>query len=150
MTKLIKTSLLKKLKGSSDIAKIIGSNSYCDRRYGNDIAKITARAKDYFDYRYNEATKNIGFKEIARIFLFSILMLITSVGFLIVKLTKGLILWPLWIIQHHMLKTKVRRTIIRDVQSDIDDIDDLNNKAQELENELKKWEKLLGVPEEKL
>lgn len=110
MTKLIKTSLLRNNNTS-------------------DIAKVTASTKDYCDYRYKQIYK-MSLKDIFASFFYTLLLLLTLVGHLIVKITRGLVLYPLWICQHISLKRKV----IREVLDANKTIDELNDKAKEIEN----------------
>ena len=114
MSKLIKTNLLKNNNTS-------------------DIAKVTASTKDYCNFRYHKVIKDMGFKEIFVSFFSALFIQFTLLGFLIVKLTRGLIFWPIWILQHFLLKRKV----IREVLADNKTIDELNQKAKEIEANLK-------------
>ena len=110
MSKLIKTNLLKNHNTS-------------------DIAKVTASTTDYCDYRYKKVIKDMSFKEIFVSFLSALFIQITLLGFLIVKLTRGLIFGPIWMLQHFLLKRKV----IREVLANNKTIDELNQKAKEIE-----------------
>lgn len=110
MTKLIKTSLLRNNNTS-------------------DIAKVTASTKDYCDYRYKQINK-MSLKDIFASFFYTLLLLFTLHGYLLLKLTGGLIFWPLWMLQHISLKRKV----IREVLADNKTIDELNKFAKEIEN----------------
>lgn len=111
MTKLIKTNLLKNNNTS-------------------DIAKVTASTKDYCDYRYKQVFKDMNsFKEIFGSIFYTSLLLFTLHGYLLLKLTGGLIFWPLWMLQHFLLKRKV----IHEVLADNKTIDELNQKAKEIE-----------------
>lgn len=115
MSKLIKTSLLKKFNNTSD------------------IAKITASTKDYCDYRYKQAIKEMDFKEIFASMFYTFVLLFVFFAYLPVKLTRGLILYPLWICQHLLLKRKV----IHEVLADNKTIDELNKFAKEIESNSK-------------
>ena len=111
MTKLIKTNLLKNNNTS-------------------DIAKVTANTKDYCDYRYHKVIKDMSFKEIFVSFFSALFIQLTLLGFLIVKLTRGLIFYPFWICQHFLLK----RRVIREVLADNKTIDELNEFAKKIES----------------
>ena len=111
MTKLIKTNLLKNNNTS-------------------DIAKVTASTTDYCNYRYHKVIKDMSFKEIFVSFFSALFIQFTLLGFLIVKLTRGLIFYPYWILQHFSLKRKV----IREVLAENKTIDKLNQKAKEIES----------------
>ena len=110
MSKLIHTNLLKNNNTS-------------------DIAKVTASTTDYCNYRYHKVIKDMGFKEIFVSFFSALFIQFTLLGFLIVKLTRGLIFYPYWIIQHFLLK----RRVIREVLANNKTIDELNQKAKEIE-----------------
>ena len=114
MTKLIKTNLLKNNNTS-------------------DIAKVTASTTDYCNYRYNKVIKDMSFKEIFVSFFSALFIQFTLLGFLIVKLTRGLIFYPFWICQHFLLK----RRVIREVLADNKTIDELNEFAKKIENNSK-------------
>ena len=114
MTKLIKTNLLKNNNTS-------------------DIAKVTASAKDYCNYRYQKVIKDMSFKEIFVSFFSALFIQFTLLGFLIVKLTRGLIFYPYWICQHFLLK----RRVIREVLADNKTIDELNEFAKKIESNSK-------------
>lgn len=115
MSKLIKTSLLKKFHNTSD------------------IAKITASTKDYCDYRYKEVIKDMGFKEFFVSFLSAISIQFILLGFLVVKLTRGLIFYPYWMLQHFLLKRKV----ICEVLAENKTIDELNEFAKKIKENSK-------------
>ena len=110
MSKLIKTNLLKNNNTS-------------------DIAKVTASTTDYCNYRYHKVIKDMGFKEIFVSFFSALFIQFTLLGFLIVKLTRGLIFYPYWILQHFLLK----RRVIREVLADNKTIDELNEFAKKIE-----------------
>ena len=114
MTKLIKTNLLKNNNTS-------------------DIAKVTANTKDFCDYRYQQVIKDMSFKEIFVSFFSALLIQFTLLGFLIVKLTRGLIFYPYWILQHFLLK----RRVIREVLAENKTIDELNEFAKKIERNSK-------------
>ena len=114
MSKLIKTNLLKNNNTS-------------------DIAKATASTKDYCNYRYHKVIKDMSFKEIFVSFFSALFIQFTLLGFLIVKLTRGLIFYPYWILQHFLLK----RRVIREVLADNKTIDELNKFAKEIESKSK-------------
>ena len=114
MTKLIHTNLLKNNNTS-------------------DIAKITASTKDYCNYRYQKVIKDMSFKEIFVSFFSALFIQLTLLGFLIVKLTRGLIFYPYWILQHFLLK----RRVIREVLADNKTIDELNEFAKKIESNSK-------------
>ena len=114
MTKLIKTNLLKNNNTS-------------------DIAKVTASTKDYCNYRYKKVIKDMGFKEIFVSFFSALFIQFTLLGFLIVKLTRGLIFYPYWILQHFSLK----RRVIREVLADNKTINELNECAKKIESNSK-------------
>ena len=114
MTKLIKTNLLKNNNTS-------------------DIAKVTASTTDYCNYRYQKVIKDMSFKEIFVSFFSALFIQFTLLGFLIVKLTRGLIFYPYWILQHFLLK----RRVIREVLADNKTIDELNKFAKEIESNSK-------------
>ena len=110
MSKLIHTNLLKNNNTS-------------------DIAKVTASTTDYCNYRYHKVIKDMDFKEIFVSFFSALFIQFTLLGFLIVKLTGGLIFYPYWILQHFLLK----RRVIREVLANNKTIDELNQKAKEIE-----------------
>ena len=114
MTKLIKTNLLKNNNTS-------------------DIAKVTASTTDYCNYRYHKVIKDMSFKEIFVSFFSALFIQLTLLGFLIVKLTRGLIFYPFWILQHFLLK----RRVIREVLADNKTIDELNEFAKKIESNSK-------------
>ena len=114
MTKLIKTNLLKNNNTS-------------------DIAKVTASTTDYCDYRYHKVIKDMSFKEIFVSFFSALFIQFTLLGFLIVKLTRGLIFYPYWILQHFLLK----RRVIREVLADNKTINELNEFAKKIESNSK-------------
>ena len=114
MTKLIKTNLLKNNNTS-------------------DIAKVTASTTDYCNYRYHKVIKDMSFKEIFVSFFSALFIQFTLLGFLIVKLTRGLIFYPYWILQHFLLK----RRVIREVLADNKTIDELNEFAKKIESNSK-------------
>ena len=114
MTKLIKTNLLKNNNTS-------------------DIAKVTASTTDYCNYRYQKVIKDMSFKEIFVSFFSALFIQFTLLGFLIVKLTRGLIFYPYWILQHFLLK----RRVIREVLADNKTIDELNECAKKIESNSK-------------
>ena len=114
MTKLIKTNLLKNNNTS-------------------DIAKVTASTTDYCNYRYHKVIKDMSFKEIFVSFFSALFIQFTLLGFLIVKLTRGLIFYPYWILQHFLLK----RRVIREVLADNKTIDELNEFAKKIESNAK-------------
>ena len=114
MTKLIKTNLLKNNNTS-------------------DIAKVTASTTDYCNYRYQKVIKDMSFKEIFVSFFSALFIQFTLLGFLIVKLTRGLIFYPYWILQHFLLK----RRVIREVLADNKTIDELNEFAKKIESNSK-------------
>ena len=114
MTKLIKTNLLKNNNTS-------------------DIAKVTASTTDYCNYRYHKVIKDMSFKEIFVSFFSALFIQFTLLGFLIVKLTRGLIFYPYWICQHFLLK----RRVIREVLADNKTIDELNEFAKKIESNSK-------------
>ena len=114
MTKLIKTNLLKNNNTS-------------------DIAKVTASIKDYCNYRYKKVIKDMSFKEIFVSFFSALFIQFTLLGFLIIKLTRGLIFYPYWICQHFLLKRKV----IREVLADNKTINELNECAKKIESNSK-------------
>ena len=114
MTKLIKTNLLKNNNTS-------------------DIAKVTASTTDYCNYRYQKVIKDMSFKEIFVSFFSALFIQFTLLGFLIVKLTRGLIFYPYWISQHFLLK----RRVIREVLAENKTIDELNKFAKEIESNSK-------------
>ena len=110
MTKLIHTNLLKNNNTS-------------------DIAKVTASTTDYCNYRYHKVIKDMSFKEIFVSFFSALFIQFTLLGFLIVKLTRGLIFYPYWICQHASLK----RRVIREVKAENMTIDELNEFAKKVE-----------------
>ena len=114
MTKLIKTNLLKNNNTS-------------------DIAKVTASTTDYCNYRYKKVIKDMSFKEIFVSFFSALFIQFTLLGFLIVKLTRGLIFYPYWILQHFLLK----RRVIREVLADNKTINELNEFAKKIESNSK-------------
>ena len=114
MSKLIKTNLLKNNNTS-------------------DIAKVTASTTDYCNYRYHKVIKDMSFKEIFVSFFSALFIQFTLLGFLIVKLTRGLIFYPYWILQHFLLK----RRVIREVLADNKTIDELNEFAKKIESNSK-------------
>ena len=114
MSKLIKTNLLKNNNTS-------------------DIAKVTASTTDYCNYRYHKVIKDMSFKEIFVSFFSALFIQFTLLGFLIVKLTRGLIFYPYWICQHFLLK----RRVIREVLADNKTIDELNEFAKKIESNSK-------------
>lgn len=114
MSKLIKTNLLKNHNTS-------------------DIAKVTASTKDYCNYRYKKVIKDMSFKEIFVSFFSALFIQFTLLGFLIVKLTGGLIFYPYWILQHFSLK----RRVIHEVLADNKTIDELNEFAKKIESNSK-------------
>ena len=114
MSKLIKTNLLKNNNTS-------------------DIAKVTASTTDYCNYRYHKVIKDMSFKEIFVSFFSALFIQFTLLGFLIVKLTRGLIFYPYWILQHFLLK----RRVIREVLADNKTIDELNEFATKIESNSK-------------
>ena len=114
MTKLIKTNLLKNNNTS-------------------DIANVTASTTDYCNYRYHKVIKDMSFKEIFVSFFSALFIQLTLLGFLIVKLTRGLIFYPFWILQHFLLK----RRVIREVLADNKTIDELNEFAKKIESNSK-------------
>ena len=114
MSKLIHTNLLKNNNTS-------------------DIAKVTASTTDYCNYRYQKVIKDMSFKEIFVSFFSALFIQFTLLGFLIVKLTRGLIFYPFWILQHFLLK----RRVIREVLADNKTIDELNEFAKKIENNSK-------------
>ena len=114
MTKLIKTNLLKNNNTS-------------------DIAKVTASTTDYCNYRYHKVIKDMSFKEIFVSFFSALFIQFTLLGFLIVKLTRGLIFYPYWICQHFLLK----RRVIREVLAENKTIDELNEFAKKIESNSK-------------
>ena len=114
MTKLIKTNLLKNNNTS-------------------DIAKVTASRKDYCNYRYKKVVKDMSFKEIFVSFFSALFIQFTLLGFLIIKLTRGLIFYPYWICQHFLLK----RRVIREVLAENKTINELNECAKKIESNLK-------------
>ena len=116
MTKLIKTNLLKNNNTS-------------------DIAKVTASTKDYcnYRYRYKKVIKDMSFIEIFVSFFSALFIQFTLLGFLIVKLTRGLIFYPYWILQHFLLK----RRVIREVLAENKTINELNECAKKIESNSK-------------
>ena len=114
MTKLIKTNLLKNNNTS-------------------DIAKVTASTKDYCNYRYKKVIKDMSFKEIFVSFFSALFIQFTLLGFLIVKLTRGLIFYPYWILHHFLLK----RRVIREVLAENKTINELNECAKKIESNSK-------------
>lgn len=110
MTKLIKTSLLNN-----------GNTS--------DIAKITASTKDYCNFRYERAMEGFNLKEILVSILAAIGLVFVLIVFLPVKLTGGLIMYPVWMLQHYALK----KNIIKAVKAENKTIADLNKKAKKIE-----------------
>ena len=114
MSKLIHTNLLKNNNTS-------------------DIAKVTASTKDYCDYRYKKVIKDMSFKEIFVSFFSALFIQFTLLGFLFVKLTRGLIFYPLWMLQHFLLK----RRVIREVLADNKTINELNKFAKKIESNSK-------------
>ena len=115
MSKLNKTSLLKRFHNTTD------------------LAKITASTKDYCNYRYQQVIGDMGFKNIFVSFFSALLMQVTLIGILAVELTGGLIFYPYWILQHFLLK----RRVIREVLAENKTIDELNQFAKEIENNSK-------------
>ena len=114
MSKLIKTNLLKNNNTS-------------------DIAKVTASAKDYCNYKYHKAIGDMSFKEIFVSFFLALLMQVTLIIFLAFKLTGGLIFYPYWILQQIFLK----RRVLREVKAENNTIDELNEFAKKIEKNSK-------------
>ena len=71
----------------------------------------------------------MSFKEIFVSFFSALFIQFTLFGFLIVKLTRGLIFYPFWILQHFLLK----RRVIREVKAENMTIDELNEFAKKVE-----------------
>lgn len=114
MSKLIKTNLLKNNNTS-------------------DIAKVTASTKDYCNFKYKKVIGDMSFKEIFGSIFYTILLLFTLHGYLLLKLTGGLIFYPYWILQQISLK----RRILREVKAENKTINELNQFAKEIENNSK-------------
>ena len=114
MSKLIKTNLLKNNNTS-------------------DIAKITASTKDYCNFKYKKAIGDMGFKNIFVSFFLALSMQVTLIVLLAFKLTGGLIFYPYWILQQISLK----RRVLREFKAENKTIDELNEFAKKIEENLK-------------
>lgn len=115
MTKLIHTKLLRKYHNAS----------IC--------AYATSSVWDYCMDRRHNLFKEFNLVEIAKNVLGTVWMLIQVCVWLLCVLTGGFLLFPLYVIQHHLLKKELVQKY---------DVDKLNESAKKLEEQEEKEENL--------
>jgi hypothetical protein len=109
------------------MSKLIHTNLLRKYHNGSICAYATSSVLDYcLNRRYN-LLKEFSPKVVAEMFLGAMYTLLQVVACIVVLITGGFLLFPLYIIQHHFLKKELIKKY---------DVDKLNKSAKELEKNI--------------